>query len=56
MVKQFHLSPKDLDSEGIIRHEDLIGLRQIEIWYLELQERESKRQQAKARMTANKNR
>ena len=49
MVKRFHMSLRDLDPEGIIRHEDVVGIRQIEYWYLQRETKDQKRQQARSR-------
>lgn len=55
MMKSFpNISLKDLDPEGIIRNEDLVGLRQLEIWFNEKHEKERKREEARARTRANK--
>ena len=43
------MSLRDLDPEGIIRHEDLVGIKMIEEWYIEKQVREAGRQRAKSR-------
>lgn len=43
---------KDLDPEGLIRNEDLVGLRQIEIWYAEKDDEDKKREAFKARVKA----
>ncbi len=49
MVKQFNMSLRDLDPEGIVRHEDLVGLRQIEQWTIQRSIKDQKRQQARSR-------
>lgn len=54
MIKRFHMSLRDLDPEGIIRHEDLVGLRQLEEWYILRDAKDAARQRAKGRHTSKK--
>ena len=49
MVKQFNMSLRDLDPDGLVRHEDLIGIRQIEQWYIQRANKDSARQRARSR-------
>jgi hypothetical protein len=54
MLKNFpNISLRDLDPEGMIRNEDLVGLKQVEIWYQQKADKESKRNEARARTKAN---
>jgi hypothetical protein len=55
MIKSFsNISLRDLDPEGMIRNEDLQGLKTLEIWYNEKAEKQRKREEAKSRTRANK--
>lgn len=54
MLKNFpNISLRDLDPEGMIRNEDLVGLKQLQIWYDEKEDKEAKRNAAVARTKAN---
>lgn len=55
MLKRFpNISLRDLDPQGLIRNEDLIGLRQLELWHIQREQKDLKRQEARARTRANK--
>jgi hypothetical protein len=49
MVKQFHMSLRDLDPDGIVRHEDLVGIKLIEQYYIEKGEKDAGRARAKSK-------
>lgn len=55
MLKSFpNISLRDLDPEGIVRNEDLVGIKQLELWYQQKYEKEEKRNRAVARTKANR--
>ena len=55
MLKNFpNISLRDLDPEGMIRNEDLVGLKQLQIWFDEKLDKDQKREEARARTKANK--
>lgn len=55
MLKKFpNILLRDLDPEGIIRHEDLVGLKQVQLWFDEREEKKQKRDEAVARTKANR--
>lgn len=54
MLKSFpNISLRDLDPQGIIRNEDLVGIRQLELWYTTKHEKERKRNEVVSRVKAN---
>ena len=54
MLKCFpNISLKDLTPDGRITNEDLVGLKQLAIWYQEKEDKKQKRDEAVARTKAN---
>ena len=48
------MSLRDIDPEGIVRHEDIQGIKTIEQYYLQSEAKNAARQRAKNRHQANK--
>ena len=52
-MKRFpNISLRDLDPEGLIRNEEIVGLRDIELLYIQKEEIEAKKAESKARAKA----
>ena len=46
------MSLRDLDPDGIIRHEDLVGIKLIEQYYIEKAEKDAGRARAKSKSSS----
>ena len=56
MLKSYpNISLRDLDPENIIRHEDLVGLQQLQIWFNDKADKDAKLSERRARTKANNN-
>jgi hypothetical protein len=54
VLKSFpNISLRDLDPQGIVRNEDLVGIKQLELWYALKYEKERKRNEVVSRTKAN---
>ena len=55
MLKKFpNILLRDLNPEGIVTNEDLVGLRQVQMWFDEKDEKLKKIEEARSRTKANK--
>lgn len=54
MLKSYpNISLRDLDPERIIRNEDLIGLKQLQIWFNDKADKDAKLSERRARTKSN---